>query len=58
MFNPGPALRTTEIPAAPGEGQKLPRLHVILAAPRGFCAGVERAIAAVEEALTRVGAPV
>jgi 4-hydroxy-3-methylbut-2-en-1-yl diphosphate reductase len=58
MFNPGPALRTTEIPSAPGEGQAPPRLRVILAAPRGFCAGVERAIAAVEEALARFGAPV
>ena len=35
-----------------------PALRVILAAPRGFCAGVERAIAAVEDALTRFGAPV
>lgn len=33
-------------------------LRVLLAAPRGFCAGVERAVAAVEEALTRFGAPV
>jgi 4-hydroxy-3-methylbut-2-enyl diphosphate reductase len=31
---------------------------VILAAPRGFCAGVQRAIEAVEEALARFGAPV
>jgi 4-hydroxy-3-methylbut-2-enyl diphosphate reductase len=31
---------------------------VILAAPRGFCAGVQRAIEAVEEALVRFGAPV
>ena len=35
-----------------------PPLRVILAAPRGFCAGVERAIQAVEEALRRFGAPV
>ncbi|MEO0614186.1 MAG: 4-hydroxy-3-methylbut-2-enyl diphosphate reductase, partial [Pseudomonadota bacterium] len=35
-----------------------PPLAVTLAAPRGFCAGVERAIRAVEEALTRFGAPV
>lgn len=31
---------------------------VRLAAPRGFCAGVERAIRAVEDALTAFGAPV
>jgi 4-hydroxy-3-methylbut-2-enyl diphosphate reductase len=31
---------------------------VLLAAPRGYCAGVDRAVEAVEEALTRHGAPV
>jgi 4-hydroxy-3-methylbut-2-en-1-yl diphosphate reductase len=36
---------------------KLP-LKVRLAAPRGFCAGVERAIRTVEEALAMYGAPV
>ena len=36
----------------------LPRLVVRLASPRGFCAGVERAIRTVEEALDRHGAPV
>jgi 4-hydroxy-3-methylbut-2-enyl diphosphate reductase len=35
-----------------------PPLRVLLAAPRGFCAGVRRAIAAVEDALARHGAPV
>jgi len=35
-----------------------PALHVLLANPRGFCAGVRRAIAAVEAALDRHGAPV
>ncbi len=35
-----------------------PRLHVLLAGPRGFCAGVDRAIKIVEEALKRHGAPV
>ncbi len=35
-----------------------PDLTVRLASPRGFCAGVERAIRAVEEALARYGAPV
>ena len=33
-------------------------ISLLLAAPRGFCAGVERAIAIVEEALERFGAPV
>ncbi|MCW8086126.1 4-hydroxy-3-methylbut-2-enyl diphosphate reductase [Sabulicella glaciei] len=33
-------------------------LHVLLAGPRGFCAGVDRAIKIVEEALRRYGAPV
>lgn len=35
-----------------------PELHVLLAGPRGFCAGVDRAIRVVEEALRRFGAPV
>jgi 4-hydroxy-3-methylbut-2-en-1-yl diphosphate reductase len=33
-------------------------LHVLLAAPRGFCAGVDRAIEIVEIALQTYGAPV
>ena len=36
----------------PGPGR------VLLAAPRGFCAGVDRAVETVELALTRFGAPV
>ncbi len=35
-----------------------PSLHVLIAAPRGFCAGVDRAIQIVELALERFGAPV
>ena len=35
-----------------------PPLTLLLASPRGFCAGVERAIIIVEEALKRFGAPV
>ncbi len=35
-----------------------PGLTVVLAAPRGFCAGVDRAILIVEKALERFGAPV
>ena len=37
---------------------KLPPLRVLIAAPRGFCAGVDRAIQIVELALERFGAPV
>ena len=33
-------------------------LHILLAAPRGFCAGVDRAIQIVEQALDKYGAPV
>ncbi|RZT68543.1 4-hydroxy-3-methylbut-2-enyl diphosphate reductase [Leucobacter luti] len=32
--------------------------QVLLAAPRGYCAGVDRAVVAVEKALDRFGAPV
>ena len=35
-----------------------PRLHLLIAAPRGFCAGVDRAIRIVEIAIERFGAPV
>ncbi|SDD48207.1 4-hydroxy-3-methylbut-2-enyl diphosphate reductase [Belnapia rosea] len=38
--------------------RNLPRLNVLLAGPRGFCAGVDRAIKIVEEAIRRYGAPV
>lgn len=34
------------------------QLKILLAAPRGFCAGVDRAIQIVEEALSKWGAPV
>lgn len=38
--------------------QSAPSLRVVLAKPRGFCAGVERAIDIVERALKRFGPPV
>ena len=37
---------------------EFPPLRVLIAAPRGFCAGVDRAIQIVELALERFGAPV
>src|SRR3954471_23695341 len=42
------------IAAAPVSGPK----KVLLAAPRGYCAGVDRAVIAVEKALEHYGAPV
>jgi 4-hydroxy-3-methylbut-2-en-1-yl diphosphate reductase len=38
--------------------EKKPKLRIFLCAPRGFCAGVVRAIDAVEQALRIYGAPV
>lgn len=35
-----------------------PTLHLLIAAPRGFCAGVDRAITIVELAIEKYGAPV
>ena len=32
-------------------------IHITLAEPRGFCAGVERAITIVEKALEKYGSP-
>jgi 4-hydroxy-3-methylbut-2-enyl diphosphate reductase len=48
--------RSTTLPARAGEN--LPDLKVLLAGPRGFCAGVRRAIDAVRDALASHGAPV
>lgn len=39
-------------------GAAAPPLRLLIAAPRGFCAGVDRAIEIVERALERFGAPV
>jgi len=40
------------------DGQPTAGKRVVLAAPRGYCAGVERAVEAVERALAKHGAPV
>lgn len=42
----------------PHEHPSRPPLRVLLAGPRGFCAGVERAVRVVEETLRRHGGPV
>jgi len=48
------------MPSPPTDASPLkrPPLTVVLAAPRGFCAGVDRAIKIVELALAKFGAPV
>jgi 4-hydroxy-3-methylbut-2-enyl diphosphate reductase len=45
-------------PNASTSGDARPVLNVLIAAPRGFCAGVDRAIEIVERALQKYGAPV
>jgi 4-hydroxy-3-methylbut-2-enyl diphosphate reductase len=42
----------------PAEAERPPSVRLLIASPRGFCAGVRRAIEAVERALERHGAPV
>lgn len=42
----------------PGPGSNKRSLTILLAAPRGFCAGVDRAIQIVERALEKYGKPV
>ena len=42
----------------PAAAAEKPELEVLLCSPRGFCAGVVRAIDSVEQALARYGAPV
>ncbi len=44
-------------PSTPSPASR-PALTILLAAPRGFCAGVDRAIQIVEQALKKYGAPV
>ncbi len=45
-------------PATEAPVTGLPPLNLLIAAPRGFCAGVDRAIEIVEKALERYGSPV
>lgn len=51
-----PESRHFDVSAAPDT--HLPPLTVLVAEPRGFCAGVDRAIQIVERALAKYGAPV
>ena len=53
-------LRTTGTPASGPETVAAPegKLEIMVANPRGFCAGVDRAIQIVETALVKYGAPV
>ncbi|MGB7419130.1 MAG: 4-hydroxy-3-methylbut-2-enyl diphosphate reductase [Erythrobacter sp.] len=59
MNAPFPASGTAAADASSGALPADPRpLTLLIAAPRGFCAGVDRAIEIVEKALDRYGAPV
>lgn len=44
--------------SAPPAHSNRPKLTILMAAPRGFCAGVDRAIQIVELAIAKYGAPV
>ena len=54
MHNRASATRESAAPEHP----TLPRKRVLLAEPRGYCAGVDRAVETVEQALERHGPPV
>lgn len=47
-----------EVPARTPGADAQPGRKILLAAPRGYCAGVDRAVDAVEKALEHYGAPV
>lgn len=57
-MTPGGGLSRLGKPDAPVVSGIKPKLQIFLCAPRGFCAGVVRAIDAVEQALRIYGAPV
>ena len=48
----------TDVSAPIAADGMLPPLRLLIAAPRGFCAGVDRAIEIVERAIRKYGAPV
>src|ERR1700710_227634 len=53
------AVTATPTPDAPAAPRARPTARrVLLAAPRGYCAGVDRAVVTVEKALEHYGAPV
>lgn len=56
--NPGAHRAERPGPERSGPHGKAPGGRVLLAAPRGYCAGVDRAVVTVEQALERYGAPV
>jgi len=47
-----------EVPAVTPGAHAVPGKRILLAAPRGYCAGVDRAVDAVEKALAHYGPPV
>ena len=56
MSGTSPAL--SDGSTSPAAVASLPPLSVLLAGPRGFCAGVDRAVLIVEQALAKFGRPV
>src|SRR4051812_32980399 len=53
------AMSTSDLGIPPVlDAQEADRRNVLLAAPRGYCAGVDRAVITVEKALDLYGAPV
>lgn len=61
MSTPAVRLPVPHVPGRRGRLQNIPvdgHKRVLLSAPRGYCAGVDRAVVAVEKALERYGAPV
>jgi 4-hydroxy-3-methylbut-2-enyl diphosphate reductase len=57
MLSPQEELATRSIMSMDPEASDTPK-RVLLAAPRGYCAGVDRAVVTVEKALELYGAPV
>ncbi len=61
MSNPSVRMPLPRVPRRRERLQDIPvdgHKRVLLASPRGYCAGVDRAVIAVEKALERYGAPV